>query len=173
MRLSNVASNCAGSIRATALSSHKRTVSANSLAHRTPQQRLGLADELVQFARLRLQRLPACECEELRGESLAAPCRDQRSFAEALTARRVLRMAQNHVERADHHREQVVEIVRDAAGQPTQRVQPLRVHQCSFCLGFLRQRRGHALPRLLLRQQLCGDILKRSHRETRCRRRVL
>jgi hypothetical protein len=92
----------------------------DSLADRTTQQRLGLANQLVQSARLGLQGLPACECEQLRGESLAPPRSDQRRFRKTLTARCVLRMAENDVERTDHHGQQIVEIVRDAARQPTQ-----------------------------------------------------
>src|SRR6185436_3130834 len=80
------------------------------LAHRTPQQRLCLTNERVQLAHLRLQRLLACECKKLRRESLAASCSDQRGLAQTLTARRVLRITENDVERPDHHREQIVEI---------------------------------------------------------------
>ena len=79
---------------------------------------------------LRLQRLPPCEGQQLPGQLGGAGhrIRDRLDIAQSPRLRQVGPPQQ--VYRSADHREQIVEVMRDAAGELAQRLQPLAVLQC-------------------------------------------
>ena len=87
-------------------------------------QRLNAASDFEHF---RLQRLPTCEGQQLSGQLGGAGhrIRDRLDVAQPPRLRQVGPPQQVHGS-ADH-REQIVEVVRDAAGELAQRLQPLAV----------------------------------------------
>ena len=89
-------------------------------------QRLNAASDVEHF---RLQRLPTCEGQQLSGQLGGAGhrIRDRLDVAQPPRLRQVGPPQQVHGS-ADH-REQIVEVVRDAAGELAQRLQPLAMLQ--------------------------------------------
>ena len=78
---------------------------------------------------LRPQQLAAREAQQLGGQPRAAPRGLHRRLAEPFHPRDVAGGAQDHVDAADHHGQQVVEIVRDPAGQLADRLETLALLQ--------------------------------------------
>ena len=87
------------------------------------QHRLHAGDDLVEVDDLRVQDLAAAEREQLPGERGGLPggARDLRHLLGVAVAR------QQDLGVAGDHRQQVVEVVRDAAGEPADRLHLLRV----------------------------------------------
>ena len=109
------------------------------LVDRPSQQGLGTAQQAGKVDGLQLQLLAAGEGQQLAGQALTAPSGFQRRLAVAHDPRGVGRFAQDHVQLADHHRQQVVEVVGDAAGQPPDRLQALGLRQGRLRAGAVLQ----------------------------------
>ena len=73
------------------------------------------------------------------GQALAAPGRRQRRLAQLLALGGVVGRTQHDVERADHHSQQIVEVVRHAPGQAADGLHALGVHQIGLGLGLFGQ----------------------------------
>ena len=99
------------------------------LADEPVQQTLGVPDDLVEVQYLWLQDLPAAEGEKLSRER----CRTLAGAAHVLDigARGMARLEflEHEVAVAEDRRQQVVEVVRDAAGQAADRLHFARLHQ--------------------------------------------
>ena len=72
------------------------------------------------------------------GQAFATASGGQGGFAQLAALGRIV-TAQDDVQRADHHGQQVVEVVRHPAGQPSDRLHPLGVHQLGLGLGLFDQ----------------------------------
>ena len=101
-------------------------------ADRPAQEPPHLLDEAARVERLRVQRLPAAEGEELPGEIGAVPYAGKRILHPLRGARVVADAAAKELQVAGHHLEQIVEIMGDAAGQIADRLHLLRMAQGIF-----------------------------------------
>ncbi len=99
------------------------------LAHGTMQQVVHADDDLIEVDRLRAQLLAAREGEELLRQLLGAARRQRGRSHQAQQARLVAELALEQLEIAGDHREHVVEVVSDAAGELAHRLHLLRLTQ--------------------------------------------
>src|SRR5882724_1198590 len=106
------------------------------LAERASQQVPHAGDQAIEVDRLRHQRLLARERQQLANEAGTALCRLQRALDRRLEV--ALHPADGEIEAPDHDREQVVEVVRDPAGESPDSFDLLRLPQLLFRLPPLR-----------------------------------
>ena len=144
-RFITAASNWLGSIRTTASAVERATGQGDRLADRAAEQGVAFLEQDVHLDRFGLQRLSAGKGQQLLGQPLAASRGPERGLDHPLAPGLVVRMALHQVQGADHHREQVVEVVRHAAGQLAHRLQLLRPLQGGLGLVALGQRGLHPL----------------------------
>src|SRR5688500_2657711 len=90
-----------------------------------------IVDHLVDRHRTDADTLKTREGEQLRNELGASTTRFERASCEALETR-LFDIRGEDFEAADHRREQIGEVVRDAAGQAADRLQLLRLTQRLF-----------------------------------------
>ena len=90
-------------------------------AEHVAQQRPHILDQRRDIGRPHLQPLDPAEGQQLRGQPRAALGRRQRIVGIALELG-VVGALGDEVEPADHHRQQIVEVVGDAAGQLAERL---------------------------------------------------
>jgi hypothetical protein len=98
------------------------------LAERSAQQRRYFADELVEVRRLRFKRLAPGKRKELLRQYGRTPRAFHRIVDELLQTRVIRRQPPiEEIKAAGHDRHQIVEIVREAAGQPADGFHLLRL----------------------------------------------
>ncbi|VDC48632.1 hypothetical protein BREV_BREV_03230 [Brevundimonas mediterranea] len=119
------------------------------LADGATQQGLALADQAVQVDGFGAQGLAAREGQQLVGQALAAPSGGQGGLAQLLLLGRVVR-AQDDVQGPDDDRQQIVEVVGHASGQPAHGLHPLGMHQVGLGGGLFRQGLGHPVLEQLI-----------------------
>ena len=103
------------------------------------QQGLAFPDLDIEIDRLGPQRLTPREGQQLVGEAFAAARRRQCGLAQLLTLGCVVGRAKDDVEGPDHHRQQIIEVMGHAAGQPPDRLHSLGMHQVGLGLGLFRE----------------------------------
>ncbi len=89
-------------------------------SNRASQERQHLVDHRVRVRRLRLQRLTAGEDQQSVGEVCPIDRRSHDRVGEWAEPRIVAQLGGQHLRATEHHREQVVEVVGDAAGEVSQ-----------------------------------------------------
>ena len=106
------------------------------------QRLFDATDDLVQIEQHRLQHLPPTEGEELLHQGRGTP--DSLLHLVEVVANRALggQRLDGEAGIAEHHREEIVEVVRDAAGETADRLHPLRgalllLEPLADCLGGL------------------------------------
>ena len=128
------------------------------LADQAPQHAIELADDGVEIDDARLDDLPAREQQQLAGQGGGAL-----AGALDLLERRPVRMrrrdlAEDDVGVALHDGEQVVEVVRDAAGEPADRLHLLRLQELLLELLALGDVDADCPRRPLRQRALAGDV---------------
>ncbi len=111
----------------------------DGLAQGAAQQGLALADQGVEIAGFRPQGLPAREGQQLMCQAFAAPGGGQGGLTHLLAPGGVVGRLEDHVQGADDHGQQIVEVVGHAAGEAADGLHALGVHQVLLGPGFLLQ----------------------------------
>jgi hypothetical protein len=122
--LSSTCSRRPGSISTARVAGWRSVTTRDVLADQPREQALHAADPLAEIDRARLDHLAPGELEELLGEARRAQGRrfDLLGVARRLGVERLVAQGPGV---ADDHREQVVEVVRDAAREPAHALEPL------------------------------------------------
>jgi hypothetical protein len=92
-----------------------------------PEHLLDLGDDVVHVEQRRLEHLPAAELEQLADDVGGALGRDPHLEQLAVRVLRQILRSQQHVGVPADHREQIVEVVRDAAGELADRLDSRRL----------------------------------------------
>ena len=140
-RLRTATSSWVGSAITGIIASSRSNCFLDPRAEHVAQQRAHVLDQRRDVGRPDLEPLDPAEREQLAGQPRAALGRRQRVLGIALELG-VVGALGDDVEAADDHRQQIVEVVRDAAGELAQRLHLL------------------ALPQLLLRGLEFGDVAR-------------
>ena len=118
---------------------------ADGFADRALEEGFGFPHQVVDVGGLRLQGLATGEGEQLLGQALAPAGGGERRLDHPFAPLNVVGPALDEVQGADHHGEQVVEVMGHAAGQLSHRLEPLRPAQGHLGAIAIGERRLHPL----------------------------
>ena len=130
------------------------------VAQRPAKDVVRAADQAAEIDDLRRERLPSSESQQLRGEFRAARDGGDRRLQALVGARIAGDVAAKQLQIAADDLQDVVEVVRDAAGELADRLHLLRLAQLRLGLGAFGDRAGDALlqQRVGLPQNLFGFL---------------
>ena len=133
----SAASSCAGSATTGQTFGRELEHDLDLLAERAGQQPRDLVDQIVDVDRCGLQRLAAGEGEQPARKSAPRNAASSASPASSSTVGVLLHDTAQHVEIADDDCEQVVEVMRHAAGEVADRLHLLRLNELGLGLASL------------------------------------